>query len=414
MNLKLKDQKIAIGAIFKNEGPYILEWIAFHRVIGVDYFFIADNDSTDGSGELLRALEDLGYIKYLHFPTSLSEPPQLPAYRELMARYSHLADWVVFIDADEFAIPSDNLSIKNSLRKILENSQGIGAVALNWATYGSAGRKEYSSELVIERFPKRASKDFGVNRHYKSVVRVAAYDSTHQNPHLFNLKSGYHYVGADGKSLVHDVKGIKGLSEHVCWENLKINHYIVKSYDEFLFKKNRGRATVNGNAGLNRNLSFFNGHDKNDEQEKVDYDLITKTKSELESMRKKLSKKGISVKVTNITIPKPNISITAAVDKVTKVENLLEITGWAFASNLQEASFTIGIENHLFEIQNQRKINRVDVVKHVNGAPSDAGFIVSIDLKDVPGKLFNEEIYLNIAVGEFIRKFSTKINLNSL
>ena len=39
--------RLAIGAIVKNEGPYLLEWIAFHRVVGVDRFFIADNASTD-------------------------------------------------------------------------------------------------------------------------------------------------------------------------------------------------------------------------------------------------------------------------------------------------------------------------------------------------------------------------------
>jgi len=28
--------KIAVCALFKDEAPYLLEWLAFHRMIGVD------------------------------------------------------------------------------------------------------------------------------------------------------------------------------------------------------------------------------------------------------------------------------------------------------------------------------------------------------------------------------------------
>ena len=48
--------RLAIGAIFKNEGPYILEWIAFHRAVGVDRFFIADNASDETIGAISRVL----------------------------------------------------------------------------------------------------------------------------------------------------------------------------------------------------------------------------------------------------------------------------------------------------------------------------------------------------------------------
>lgn len=43
--------KIIICAIFKNEAPYILEWIAYHKALKVDGFRIYDNGSTDGTTE---------------------------------------------------------------------------------------------------------------------------------------------------------------------------------------------------------------------------------------------------------------------------------------------------------------------------------------------------------------------------
>ena len=47
-------EKIAICAIFKDEAPYLLEWIAFHRMIGVDLFVLYNNGSNDGGAELVR------------------------------------------------------------------------------------------------------------------------------------------------------------------------------------------------------------------------------------------------------------------------------------------------------------------------------------------------------------------------
>jgi hypothetical protein len=39
----------------RNSGPRLLEWIAFHRhFLGVEHFVLYDNNSTDGTEELLR------------------------------------------------------------------------------------------------------------------------------------------------------------------------------------------------------------------------------------------------------------------------------------------------------------------------------------------------------------------------
>ena len=48
---------IAIGAIFRNEKEYILEWIAWHQSQGIDKFIIYDNESDDGTFELLELLQ---------------------------------------------------------------------------------------------------------------------------------------------------------------------------------------------------------------------------------------------------------------------------------------------------------------------------------------------------------------------
>jgi len=61
--------KLFVAAIIKNEMDALLEWIAYHRVVGASGFIIADNGSNDGSREFLGRLEKLGIVTVLDFPT---------------------------------------------------------------------------------------------------------------------------------------------------------------------------------------------------------------------------------------------------------------------------------------------------------------------------------------------------------
>ena len=51
----------------------------------------------------------------------------------------------------------------------------VGAVAVNWAVYGSSGERDGRAGAVIERFAGRAERQtLLLNRHYKSILRPAA------------------------------------------------------------------------------------------------------------------------------------------------------------------------------------------------------------------------------------------------
>nr|WBU74825.1 glycosyltransferase family 2 protein [Citrobacter braakii] len=60
---------LSIAAILKNEQPYILEWLAYHLVLGIEDFYIADNISSDGGSELLVLLDKANFITRIEHPT---------------------------------------------------------------------------------------------------------------------------------------------------------------------------------------------------------------------------------------------------------------------------------------------------------------------------------------------------------
>ena len=70
-------KNIVICAIVRDEVRYLLEWIAFHLVAGVDGFLIYDNDSKDGTTDLLTALKVHYPIEVVAWPTAANRSPQV-------------------------------------------------------------------------------------------------------------------------------------------------------------------------------------------------------------------------------------------------------------------------------------------------------------------------------------------------
>jgi hypothetical protein len=254
--------RVAVAAIFKNEGPYVLEWVAHHRALGVETFFIADNVSTDETTGLLAALAEAGIVRHLPFPTPMGRPPQQSAYERIVAQHGAEADWIAFLDADEFLVPAEPNRPLAAILAGLDPGPDVGTVVVNWALYGSSGQMKPSPLPVVERFQRRAETAHPVNRHYKSILRPAAYAGPVGNPHHFPLKRGFRAVHVDGTE-VRDVPGKpKGLSQHVVWSPLRINHYVIKSWEEFYFRKRaRGRATRSDQL---RTEAFFRSPALND------------------------------------------------------------------------------------------------------------------------------------------------------
>src|SRR5215471_16370372 len=106
--------RLAICAIVKNEYDYLLEWIAYHRVVGVDHFLIYNNcdKSDDGTTKLLQQLQKKRIVDVVAWPDQPNwrrrnqkfNRPQIPAYYDGIARLRSKADWVAFIDVDEFIV----------------------------------------------------------------------------------------------------------------------------------------------------------------------------------------------------------------------------------------------------------------------------------------------------------------------
>jgi glycosyltransferase involved in cell wall biosynthesis len=246
-------------AIVKNEGPYLLEWIAYHKSLGFDNILIYDNDSTDGSNVVLNRLAELGVVQVVKWPTTNDASPQISAYNDAVLKAK--TEWICFLDADEFL----NLHCDANLNKFLDRwAAEVSAVAINWRVFGSGGLKHRQKTTVIESFPLASVGHHHLNRHCKTFARVDAIDKMHI--HRCFLRYG-RYVDADGIDVEIERMGFTPSVKHSV---VQINHYIVKSYEEFLEKRMRGNANRPLGAVdkyTTRDGDYFERHDRNEEMD---------------------------------------------------------------------------------------------------------------------------------------------------
>ncbi|HDJ9966968.1 TPA: glycosyltransferase family 92 protein, partial [Escherichia coli] len=213
--------RIYIAAIIKDEYSSLLEWIAYHRVLGVDGFIIADNGSRDGSRELLFSLARLGIVTMFEQPTLVNQKPQLPAYEHILRSCPRDIDLLAFIDADEFLLPLESDTNLSDFFSEKFQDESVSAIALNWANFGSSGELFAEEGLVIERFTYRAPQSFNVHHNFKSVVKPERVNRFH-NPHYADLRYG-RYIDALGRDLILHPRHGNGVSAEVTWSGVRVN-----------------------------------------------------------------------------------------------------------------------------------------------------------------------------------------------
>lgn len=220
---------LAICAIAKNEGPYFKEWIEWHKKQGVEKFYIYDNESTDCTKEVLAPYVKSGLVEYNYFP---GYKVQLSAYDNCFDRHRLDTRWIALIDLDEFIVPIKDGNIPEFLKRF----EKFPAVEINWLVYGSNGEKKKKPGTMMERFKRHSHYEHILNRHVKSIV----------NPRrIFNMIGCHEAARISGHAADSHGNPIKKnfREREPQHDVIRINHYAVRSYEEFMEKQAKGRAS---------------------------------------------------------------------------------------------------------------------------------------------------------------------------
>ena len=217
---------LGIGAIYRWEADYLREWVAFHRLVGVERFFLYDNASEDDHLGALAPFIDDGSVTVHEWPVF---PGQGSAYDHCLARHGDEVRWLAFLDVDEFLFSPEGRPLPEVLRRY-ERYPGVG-VSRAWM--GTSGHQTKPEGLVLANFNSRLHSP-EPNRSVKSIVDPTRVERR-VNEHWFEY--------ANGESAVDEhEQPLESWTRDLSFDVLRINLYFTKSEDEALVKFGRPQA----------------------------------------------------------------------------------------------------------------------------------------------------------------------------
>ncbi|UWQ82550.1 glycosyltransferase family 2 protein [Leisingera caerulea] len=278
--------KTAIVTTMKNEGPFILEWLAYHRVIGVDNFLVYTNDCTDGTDTMLQMLQEKDLVQHRENPFRGSGLK--PQHAALQAAEDepviNNADWLVCMDVDEF------INIKCGEGRLADLFAAVGdanMISMTWRLFGNNDVRDFTGDLVLRDFTR------------------CAFEVTRKPHQAWGFKTLFRNTGIFKKLGVHRPKGLKPqLWEDIRWVNgsgrdmpremfrngwrssmstygydlVQLNHYAVRSAESFLVKRDRGRVN---HVDRDQGLSYWFRMNNNAEEERSIQRMIPALEAEM-------------------------------------------------------------------------------------------------------------------------------------
>jgi len=228
---------LSLCLICKDENDYLPEWLDYHILMGVDRFYIYDNDSQVSLRESLAEYITRGWVVVMDIP---GKAVQLFAYDHCLHTFGSNTFWMGFIDTDEFLVPKKTLNLKD----LLKDYEKFGGLAVSSLFFGSNHHQNRPPCGQIAGYTLRTHPSFQRNGLIKCIVQPGKTQMPN-SPHDFIFKENAWCVNE--KSLRVDFQMFPNSIDII-----QLNHYFCRSESEINQKLARGRGDVGESWERNR------------------------------------------------------------------------------------------------------------------------------------------------------------------
>lgn len=238
-------EKVALVSCMRNEGLFLLEWVAYHQGLGFDAILVVTNDCTDGSDILATRLAECGHIVHIDHTVL---PPNVPQDAGMDLALDWLRDngftWVLHIDSDEFLLIDHG---DGKIQALLQDLGKADVVPIPWRTFGDNGLSNWNpGQSVLNAFTRAEPEaEPGITK-FKCLFRVNSFaHATDHNP-LVPLVDNPQVRTPDNEPLsnkgLYRKKSSRWRPHDVACRarRARLNHYATRSQDLFLMKNDRG------------------------------------------------------------------------------------------------------------------------------------------------------------------------------
>ena len=225
---------LSLCCIIKDE-RYIEEFIVYYRILGVEHFYIYDNESARPLSERLSKPFYQNMCTIIPFPGKIQ---QMNAYNHCVNNYRNDTKWLIIVDGDEFILPKKENHW--SLRDFLNEYEDAQAIGINWKMFGSNFHNEIQDGFHIEKYTRcENNQGFLI----KTICQPRFVHNV-PNPHYVNVHDPSKYIDPHRRVISGPI------NHNYTIDIIQINHYWLKSAQDQIEKHNRGFADQLGKRDL--------------------------------------------------------------------------------------------------------------------------------------------------------------------
>ncbi|SLN17324.1 glycosyltransferase family 2 protein [Pseudooctadecabacter jejudonensis] len=256
----------------KNEAPFLLEWVAYHRMIGVNDMLVFSNDCTDGTNLMLERLDEMGVLRHYPNPSMYlardKHHLQVIRYINTSERLPR-SDWVVSFDVDEFICVNTG---KGHLEDLFNAVPDANMIVMNQHNFGCSDIVPFEDALLTRQFQYAWDKE---KAYHARLNRRGTKTLTHQSAEAKAWHNHSPVFHGDKLDKVHCVNGsgirqteqdftkdIKSLLHpHFGFDLVQLNHYALRAVETYMLKVDRGNAN---HADAKDAMAYWRRYDNND------------------------------------------------------------------------------------------------------------------------------------------------------
>lgn len=238
--------RISICAIIKDEHKFLKPWIDYHLSIGFSSIYLVEDFDSSSHKEITDLYNNVFLFSMRDITGCVqnSVTRQCAVYDWFSITQGDKCDWCAFIDVDEYVQIEEGDSLESIIKYCDDND--FHGLQVWWKCYGANNLIETNRGDLNNLY-----KD-----DYKPYVNCQNKITTYDYKHFGNMK--YHETFQNchkikrGKN-IHGVRSdIRQHFNEKTYDRIWINHYITKSWGDYVQRLKRGNIT----KGL-RDIDFF-------------------------------------------------------------------------------------------------------------------------------------------------------------
>lgn len=250
--------KVTAVTCLRNEGAFLLDWLAHHLVTGVTHVVALSNDCQDGTDAMLDRLETLGCVTHIRNDGPYDKAGIQFAGLKLADKCAAVrkADWLISMDVDEFI----NVHVgDHSIAALLDTLPDATAIPLTWRLFGNNGVTEFKDTPIPHQFPKaaprllhwpwRASMFKTLYKNDKIYRNLGVHRP--RNPHEDRISNARWFDG-EGRELptLFHTERIFSPFGRSNYGLVQLNHYPLGAMESYVIKTDRGRVNRSVPLGM--------------------------------------------------------------------------------------------------------------------------------------------------------------------